>query len=259
MKDYYQILAVSEDASPAEIKKAYRRLAFKYHPDTNPGREKEAEAQFKRINEAYCVLGDQVKRQQYNSASRGQFAGVGYGSANQGFRYSQQDIFRGTFGNQASFDELQRMFAQAGLRFDRDFLSRVFFGGRGFTSHTYPGSGSYGPSYARGGAAGYKPSLCQRFFAKLSAWVLRLLFGVRYEEPVPKQNLDRHIELRVSRAEATSGGEQPVEYKRDRERKRLMVKIPAGVKTGTKIRLKNMGRVKNNVSGDLYLHVRVKG
>ena len=58
MKDYYKILGVSENCSEADIKKAFRKLAFQHHPDTNPGNEKQAEAKFKEINEAYGVLGD---------------------------------------------------------------------------------------------------------------------------------------------------------------------------------------------------------
>ena len=56
MKEYYQILCVPENASQEDIKSAFRRLAFKYHPDTNPGNEKQAEERFKEINEAYGVL-----------------------------------------------------------------------------------------------------------------------------------------------------------------------------------------------------------
>ena len=66
VKDYYQTLGVSTDASPEDIKKAFRRLALRYHPDRNPGNTKEAEGRFKEINEAYEVLGNEQKRRQYN-------------------------------------------------------------------------------------------------------------------------------------------------------------------------------------------------
>jgi len=81
--DYYKLLGVEKSASPEEIKKAYRKLALKHHPDRNKG-NKEAEEQFKKISEAYAVLSDKEKRQQYDTV----------GSAGFQQRYSQEDIFR---------------------------------------------------------------------------------------------------------------------------------------------------------------------
>ena len=82
--DYYKLLGVSKTATADEIKKAYRKLALKYHPDRNPD-NKQAEEKFKKISEAYAVLSDQEKRQQYDT----------YGSADFQQRFSQEDIFRG--------------------------------------------------------------------------------------------------------------------------------------------------------------------
>ncbi len=82
--DYYEKLGVSKTSTPAEIKKAYRKLALKYHPDKNKG-DKDAEAKFKEISEAYAVLSDTEKKKQYDT----------YGSTNFHQRYSQEDIFRG--------------------------------------------------------------------------------------------------------------------------------------------------------------------
>jgi len=81
--DYYNILGISKSASDAEIKKAYRKLAMKYHPDKTKG-NKELEDKFKKISEAYAVLSDPEKRKQYDT----------YGSADFQERYSQEDIFR---------------------------------------------------------------------------------------------------------------------------------------------------------------------
>jgi curved DNA-binding protein len=82
-KDYYKILGVSKNASDADIKKAYRKLAMKYHPDHSKG-DKHAEEMFKKVSEAYAVLSDKEKRQQYDT----------FGSADFHQRYSQEDIFR---------------------------------------------------------------------------------------------------------------------------------------------------------------------
>ncbi len=84
-EDYYQLLGIDKQATTEEIKKAYRKLALKWHPDKNPNNKAQAEEKFKKISEAYAVLSDQEKRNQYDM----------YGSADQ-FRqkYSQEDIFR---------------------------------------------------------------------------------------------------------------------------------------------------------------------
>jgi len=103
-RDYYEILGVSRDASQEEIKKAYRRLAVKYHPDRNPG-DKSAEERFKEVQEAYDVLGDEKKRAQYDrfgttaedfSSGTGGFGGFGQGFG-QGFG-GLDDIFEAFFG-----------------------------------------------------------------------------------------------------------------------------------------------------------------
>jgi len=82
--DYYEVLGVNKDSSTQDIKKAYRKLAMKYHPDRNKG-DKEAEEKFKKISEAYAVLSDPEKRKQYDT----------YGASGFQQRYSQEDIFRG--------------------------------------------------------------------------------------------------------------------------------------------------------------------
>lgn len=107
--DYYQLLGLSKNATAAEIKKAYRKLAVKYHPDKNPG-SKEAEERFKEINEAYAVLSDPEKKTQYD-----QFGSTGFHE-----RYSQEDIFRG-------FD-VGDMFKGSGFGTE-DIFSRIFGGG----------------------------------------------------------------------------------------------------------------------------------
>ena len=107
----------------------------------------------------------------------------------------------------------------------------------------------------------YKPGLIERVLtrivAKISKYALRKLFGFQYEA-LPKQSLDQHIELEISSAEANMGCAKGITYKRGKQAKKLMVKIPPGVKAGTKIRLKHMGIIEANKSGDLYLRIKIK-
>jgi len=120
-KDYYEMLGVSKNASDDELKKAYRKLAMKYHPDRNPNK-KEAEERFKEINEAYAVLSDKEKRKQYDT-----FGAEGFHQ-----RFTQDDIFRGF-----DFDEiLSGLFAGRGRRESRrggrsGFDFGDLFGGHG--------------------------------------------------------------------------------------------------------------------------------
>jgi curved DNA-binding protein len=109
-RDYYAVLGVDKGVSPEQIKKAYRKLAIKYHPDKNPG-DKAAEERFKEITEAYAVLSDPEKRRQYD-----QFGAAGFHQ-----RFSQEDIFRNV--------DLGDIFREFGFG-DDDLFSQLF-GGRG--------------------------------------------------------------------------------------------------------------------------------
>lgn len=252
MKDYYKTLGVPEDASDEDIKKAFRRLAFQYHPDKNIGHEKEAEEKFKDINEAFGVLSDQTKRHQYDMARKGVFAGAGYNSPYPGFGYSQQDIFRDAFTNQANLDELNRMFAQMGLRFDRDFLNRVFFGGNRVVFRVYRFGDSSPESYpfddetnsqvnqTQVTQPAYKPNFVERLAnkatMKMTNFALKKLFGIQYQEPL--SNLHEYHDLKISREEAANGVEKQFSYKINGQKKKLMVKIPAGIqstKSGSRV------------------------
>jgi hypothetical protein len=149
------------------------------------------------------------------------------------------------------FDELNRMFTQAGLRFDQDFLNRVFFKSSGFMSRffTSPGTGNkaYQQRYSPDSASTYKPGLIERLLTritiKINKYVLGKLFGFQYKA-LPEESPDRHIEFEISWAEAAAGCEKGIIYKGGKQATKLMVKIPPGVKAGTKIRLKGVSRIK---------------
>ena len=100
-RDYYEVLGVGKNADEAEIKKAYRVLAKKYHPDMNPG-DKEAEKKFKEASEAYAVLSDPEKRRQYDQFGHAAFEGGAGGGGFGGFDFSGADfgdIFGDIFGD----------------------------------------------------------------------------------------------------------------------------------------------------------------
>jgi len=108
--DYYKTLNVNKNDSESEIKKAYRKLAMKYHPDRNKG-DKSAEEMFKKISEAYAVLSDKEKREQYDT----------FGASGFSQRYSQEDIFKGfNFGD---------IFKEFG--FNDNGFANIFMGGSG--------------------------------------------------------------------------------------------------------------------------------
>ncbi len=130
-RDYYDVLGVKKDASDDEIKKAFRKLAIKYHPDKNPG-DKDAEAKFKEANEAYSVLSDKTKRQRYDQFGHAGVGGAG-GSAGgnpfEGFNFNGQsfnfDFGGGGFGGLD--DILGAMFGGGfrGVRRGRDYRTSV--------------------------------------------------------------------------------------------------------------------------------------
>jgi curved DNA-binding protein len=119
-KNYYSVLGVDKSASSEAIKKAYRKLAVKYHPDKNPG-DRQAEERFKEVTEAYAVLSDAEKRRQYD-----QFGEAGFHQ-----RYSQEDIFRNV--------DLNDLFREFGIGGD-DLFGQLFGNRSGaFRSGAYPG------------------------------------------------------------------------------------------------------------------------
>ncbi len=256
MKDYYSILGVSEGASQEEIKHAFRRLAMEYHPDRNLGNEEWAEKKFKEINEAYAVLGDGSRRREYDRMKQAKFAGAKYGSQYDGGRYyNQEQVFRDAFANPYLFQELARMFQEAGLRFDERFVDNMFFRGRGFT-FIFSGQPTGGWQSIPSPSKEYRPPLLLRLAGRVMRFTFKKMLGV---ESLPYQGGggDLYQEIALSPKEAVGGAEKNISYKRGKERKRLVVKVPARVTEGTRIRLKGMG-LKGNPPGDLYIITRIR-
>ena len=217
-KDYYKILGISSSASDAEIKKAYRKLAMQYHPDKNPGKEEWANQRFKEINEAYGVLGDPEKRKQYDR----------FGTAG-----DVGDIFRSS-ATRTTFEDLMKDFGGQGLGFD--FLDSIFgnlFRGNNFSFQVY------GNGFAPGGG-----------FTSASGidldQILRQAHG--------KTKRDVNYEITITGDQSKKGMEKDLV----RKGKKLRVKIPPGVKSGTKVRLRNARTVTDNQPGDIIVTVQVK-
>ena len=221
-RDYYEVLGVRKTAGEEEIKKAYRKLAMKHHPDRNPG-NKQAEERFKEINEAYAVLSDKSKRQQYD-----QFGHSGFRQ-----RFSQEDIFRG-------FD-ISDLFKDLGFS-TNDVFSQIFGrGGQGTRVHY----GRVDDLFGQRGGQAYDDTFP----------------GETYQAPGPETQKGQDIqsELHISFEKAAMGGEKKVRYSRGGRIEEITVKIPAGIEDGKKLRLagKGMEGRGGRPPGDLYLKVHV--
>lgn len=215
-KDYYKILGVAKSASADEIKKAYRKLALKYHPDHNKG-DKAAEAKFKEISEAYAVLTDPEKRKQYDT-----FGAEGFQN-----RFSQEDIFRGF-----DFSGIFREFGFGGGRSENIF-SQIFGGGMG---------GAHGRAHFHTGGAPFNSS-----------------FQGFQGQPRGMKGQDLVYELSLTLEDVANGAEKLIAYDLGGAQERVSVKIPAGIKSGKKLRLPGKGRpgIQGGPPGDLYIQVHV--
>ena len=133
-EDYYEILGIKKDATEAEIKKAYRKLALKWHPDKNPDNREEAEEHFKKINEAYSVLSDKNKRNQYDHG------GIHFDFGG----FNANDIFKDFFGGKDPFSDFFKFDDNdfgGGFKFGGDF-GGDFGGSFSFSSFSSSSSGS---------------------------------------------------------------------------------------------------------------------
>jgi DnaJ-class molecular chaperone len=265
-KDYYKVLGVSEDASFEEIKKTYRTLAFQYHPDRNPGREE----MMKELNEAYAVLSDERKRREYDSYRQS------YGfSARDRFRqtYTDQDIFRDSDIHQV-FAEMSRAF---GFQRPEDIFSRSTFYGNQFRTFQFKGPGFtgkgfffFGPmsktyqdmlkgsQYQTSRAPAYRPSLFSKVLLK-GMQVFQNHVAKKYGLELPEKGKDIEDAITIPPEIASAGGKVPYHYANPANPRDLMIKVPAGIREGQKIKLKGMGKEGRHggESGDLYLKVQI--
>ncbi len=212
-KDYYKVLGVDKKASTDDIKKAYRKLAMKYHPDRNPG-NKAAEEKFKEINEANEVLSDPQKRARFDQISNSYSSWQQAGGAPGSFRW--EDIFGGGSGGgqRVEVNDFDSMFGDMGGFSD---FFRAFFGGGGGQRYSQGSSRQHaGRTYAQ------QPSAYQQ-------------------------------QVSISFSEAYHGTSRMLDINGNKKE----VKIPPGVKSGTKVRVAGAIPAGGGASGDLYLVIQV--
>jgi molecular chaperone DnaJ len=246
-KDYYEILGVSPDASPEEIKKAYRKLAHAHHPDKNPG-DTSAEERFKDIGEAYAVLSDAEKRESYNRFGTAGRGAEGFGDFDPGFGSIFDDIFEGFFGGRAG-RSTRSAHRGADLRYNLEIRFEDAASGvekeivvpRLETCATCRGSGA---------KAGSQPVVCktcrgtgQVRFSQGFLTVSQTCSRCRGEGRIVEHPCSACRGLGQTKAERT-----------------LTVKVPAGVETGTRLKLAGEGEagVRGGGPGDLYVVIVVK-
>ncbi|HSB06482.1 MAG TPA: DnaJ domain-containing protein [Thermodesulfobacteriota bacterium] len=256
-EDYYQTLGADRNATPQQIKEAYRKLAFQFHPDKNRGNPAALE-RMKEINEAYAVISDPRKRENYDAMSR-EYGPFAYDRFRQ--NYSDQDIFRGSDINQI-FEEMSRAF---GLRGFEEVFEESY--GQGYRTFEFRRPGVfargfvfYGPGFRRVQKREVQPEAKTipvshpGIMGKLAHYLLKKLLGL--EEAKRGRDLSETILLDHSLAK--EGGK--FKYFQERKSKELLITIRPGIREGQKIRLKGMGEEGKNGGerGDLYLKVLLK-
>ncbi|MEW5921719.1 MAG: molecular chaperone DnaJ [Bacillota bacterium] len=258
-RDYYEVLGVSRDAGPEEIKKAYRRLARQYHPDANAG-DKDMEAKFKEVKEAYDVLSDPQQRSRYDRFGHQQEGFGGFGAGGFGgmgdFSSGIEDIFETFFGG--GFTGTRRRQQQAGpqrgadLRYDLEITLEEVVKGKE-THINIPRLETCPDCHGSGGKEGSSPVSCTA------------CGGSGQQQVVRNTAFGSFVSIRtceVCRGEGRIVKERCPNCRGEgrvaRERK-IEVKIPAGVEDGSRLRLSGEGEggLRGGPSGDLYVIMHI--
>lgn len=264
-KDYYKILGVDKSASEAEIKKAFRSAARKYHPDQAKGDKKEAEKKFKEVSEAYEVLGDKQKRQQYDQfgSAGANFGGGGAGFNGAGFDFSNVNF---DFGGGGGFGDIFESFFGGGrgrnsrgptpganiqARVKVKFEDAVFG-----TTAEFKLDRLQTCSHCKGNGAepGSKISECKTCKGTGEITTTRqTVFGTMQHSSVCPdcEGEGKSYEKKCATCHGTG---------RERKTEKIKVKIPAGVENGAVIRLAGQGEAgaKGGPAGDLFIQVVIE-
>lgn len=252
-RDYYEVLGVGRNADDAAIKRAYRKLAKKYHPDSNAG-DKKAAAAFAEVSEAYAVLSDKEKRKLYDQFGHAAFDGSAQaggagsaGGANPGGGYQSWHFE----GNPEDMDDL------FGNIFGKSFRGGQTGGGKHFyRSYTSDGNGNFYEDFGNGSAGGFGGFGSGHFTGHGGAGG----FGGFGADDFggSRKGHDLTTEVEVTFDEAAFGGKKTIHLKGDSGTKSYEVNIPAGIESGKTIRLKGKGMPGAGGAGDLLLKVQVK-
>jgi molecular chaperone DnaJ len=249
-KDYYEVLGVNRDASDEEIKKAYRKLAMKHHPDRNPDNPK-SEEHFKEAKEAYEALSDEQKRAAYDQYGHAAFDGSGaggpFGAGGAGAGFDFSDIFGDIFGGGRS----GRGGPQRGsdLRYNLEITLEQAARGTE-TKIRIPTMSECEVCHGSGAEAGTQPTTCTTCNGQGQVRVQQGFFSI--QQTCPRCHGSGKIIAKPCKGCNGAG--------RIKQHKTLSVKIPAGVDNDDRIRLTGEGETSPNggTTGDLYVVIHIK-
>jgi curved DNA-binding protein len=226
-KDYYSALGVKKNASKEEIKKAYRKLARKHHPDVNPDDDTAAK-KFKEISEAYEVLGNEENRKLYDQLGSDWKRYKQGGGQSADFNWQEWARSQGARSRQHAYSQTTEDFFGGGDF--SDFFEQIFGGGFNM--------GQQGQRRTRAGADFYDQP-----------------FG-RQSRPVTQRGKDIHAELEITLEEAFKGTEKSVRVNKNQ----MKVKIPKGIHHGRRLKLKGRGNPgsQGGEPGDLYIRINIR-